>query len=99
MKLAKALELDHLADDPRFASWIARLENNQALLPLIEAKFKSKPRDHWLELLAKHDIPAAPVPTVLEYLDHPAGPHHDMVRVYDHPAAGRLPQMRHPIGS
>ena len=97
MKLAKALELDHLADDPRFASWIARLENNQALLPLIEAKFKSRPRDHWLELLAKHDIPAAPVQTVLEYLDHPAVRHHDMVHEYEHPEVGRLRVMGQPL--
>jgi len=96
-KLCKALELDHLADDPRFASWIARLENNQALLPLIEAKFKSKPREHWLDVLAKHDIPAAPVQTVLEYLDHPAVRHHDMVREYDHPEVGRLRMMGQPI--
>src|SRR5258706_11999097 len=54
LKLCKALELEHLADDPRFGSWLARLENNQALLPLIESKFKSRPRDHWLELLAQH---------------------------------------------
>jgi len=97
VKLCKALELDHLADDPRFASWIARLENNQALLPLIEAKFKSKPRDHWLEQLAKHDIPAAPVQTVLDFLDHPAVRHHDMVREYDHPEVGRLRMMGQPI--
>ena len=66
-------------------------------MPLIEAKFKSKPRDHWLELLAKHDIPAAPVQTVLEYLDHPAVRHHDMVREYDHPEVGRLRMMGQPI--
>ena len=96
-KLCKALELDHLADDPRFASWIARLENNQALLPLIEAKFKSKPREYWLELLGKHDIPAAPVQTVLDFLDHPAVRHHDMVREYEHPEVGRLRMMGQPI--
>src|SRR4030095_9578115 len=54
VKLCKALELDHLAADPRFASWIARLENNQALLPLIEAKFRSKPRGEWLHTIAQH---------------------------------------------
>src|SRR4029450_2422811 len=84
-KLCKALELDHLADDPRFASWIARLENNQSLLPLIEAKFKSKPREYWLELLGKHDIPAAPGQTVLGFLHHPAGRPPAMGREYGRP--------------
>src|SRR5438477_2591086 len=72
VKLCKALELEHLADDPRFASWLARLENNQALLPLVEAKFRSRARDYWLDLLAKHDIPAAPVQTVMEFMQHPS---------------------------
>jgi crotonobetainyl-CoA:carnitine CoA-transferase CaiB-like acyl-CoA transferase len=97
LKLCKALELEHLADDPRFGSWLARLENNQALLPLIESRFRSKPREHWLELLAKHDIPAAPVQTVMEFMRHPAVRHHDMVREYEHPEVGRLRVMGQPI--
>jgi len=97
LKLCKALELEYLADDPRFGSWLARLENNQALLPLIESKFRSKPRKHWLELLAKHDIPAAPVQTVMEFMRHPAVRHHDMVREYEHPEVGRLRVMGQPI--
>jgi crotonobetainyl-CoA:carnitine CoA-transferase CaiB-like acyl-CoA transferase len=97
LKLCKALELEHLADDPRFGSWLARLENNQALLPLIEGKFRSRPREHWLALLAKHDIPAAPVQTVMEFMQHPAVRHHDMVREYEHPEVGRLRVMGQPI--
>jgi len=97
VKLCKALELEHLADDPRFASWLARLENNQALLPLIDAKFKSQPRDYWLELLAKYDIPAAPVQTVMEFMQHPSVQHQDMVHEYDHPEVGRLRLMGQPI--
>ena len=97
LKLCKAVELEHLADDPRFGSWLARLENNQALLPLLEGKFRSRPREHWLELLAKHDIPAAPVQTVMEFMQHPAVRHHDMVREYEHPEVGRLRVMGQPI--
>jgi crotonobetainyl-CoA:carnitine CoA-transferase CaiB-like acyl-CoA transferase len=97
VKLCKALELEHLADDPRFASWLARLENNQALLPLIDAKFRSQPRDYWLELLAKYDIPAAPVQTVMEFMQHPSVQHQDMVHEYDHPEVGRLRLMGQPI--
>jgi len=97
VKLCKALELESLADDPRFASWLKRLENNQALLPLIDARFKSQPREHWLELLARHDIPAAPVQTMAEFMDQPAVRHHDMVHEYEHPEVGRLRLMGQPI--
>jgi len=97
VKLCKALGLEGLADDPRFASWLLRLENNQALLPLLQDTFASRPRNHWLELLASHDIPAAPVQTVAEFMDDPAVRHHDMVREYDHPEVGRLRMMGQPL--
>ena len=76
---------------------VARLENNQALLPLIDAKFKSNTREHWLELLARHDIPAAPVQTIAEFMDDPAVCHNEMVREYDHPEVGRLRLMGQPL--
>jgi crotonobetainyl-CoA:carnitine CoA-transferase CaiB-like acyl-CoA transferase len=97
VKLCKALELDSLADDARFASWLKRLENNQSLLPLIEARFKSEPREHWLTLLAQHDIPAAAVQTVAEFMEQPAVQHNDMVHEYEHPEVGRLRLMGQPI--
>jgi crotonobetainyl-CoA:carnitine CoA-transferase CaiB-like acyl-CoA transferase len=97
VKLCKALDIEHLANDPRFASWLLRLENNQALLPLLEATFTSRPRSHWLDVLAANDIPAAPVQTVAEFMDDPAVRHHDMIREYDHPEVGRLRMMGQPL--
>jgi crotonobetainyl-CoA:carnitine CoA-transferase CaiB-like acyl-CoA transferase len=97
MKLCKALALEHLADDPRFASWLLRIDNREALLPLLEARFKSERRDHWLRLLAEHDIPAAPVMTLAEFMEDPAVRHHDMVHEYDHPEVGRLRLMGQPL--
>ena len=96
-KLCAALDMEDLAADPRFASWLLRLQNNQALLPLIEEKFKSAPRAHWLERLAKHDIPVAPVQTVAEFMEHPAVRHHDLVHEYEHPEVGRLRMMGQPL--
>src|SRR6058998_1186559 len=60
VKLCKVLDMNELADDPRFASWLLRLDNSEALLPLLESRFASEARAHWLEVLAAHDIPAAP---------------------------------------
>jgi len=97
VKLCKALGMEEFADDPRFGSWLLRLQNNQALLPLIEQRFGEKTRDEWLAILAAHDIPAAPVKTVLEFMDDPAVRHHDMVHEYDHPDVGRLRLMGQPI--
>jgi crotonobetainyl-CoA:carnitine CoA-transferase CaiB-like acyl-CoA transferase len=97
VKLCTALAMQEFADDPRFASWLLRLQNNEALLPILEKRFAEKPRAQWLEILAAHDIPAGPVKTMLEFMDDPAVRHHDMVREYDHPEVGRLRLMGQPL--
>jgi crotonobetainyl-CoA:carnitine CoA-transferase CaiB-like acyl-CoA transferase len=97
VKLCTALGLDHLADDPRFASWLLRLDHGGDLLPLLTATFKGRRRAHWLELLAAHDIPAAPVQELAAFMNDPAVRHHDMVRTYDHPEVGRLTMLGQPL--
>lgn len=97
VKLCKALDLEPLADDPRFASWMLRLDHGDALLPLLEAKFRSRSRAAWLAALAAHDIPAAPVQALADFLEDPAVRELDMVRDYDHPEVGRLTLMGQPI--
>lgn len=97
VKLCKALGLEPLADDPRFASWMLRLDNREALLPLLEAAFRARPRREWLDVLATHDIPAGPVQPLDRFWDDPAVRHHDMVREYEHPGVGRLRLMGQPL--
>jgi len=97
VKLCTALGMEEFANDPRFASWLLRLQNNEALLPIIEKRFGEKPRAEWLEILAAHDIPAGPVKTVQEFMDDPAVRHHDLVHEYDHPEVGRLRVMGQPL--
>jgi crotonobetainyl-CoA:carnitine CoA-transferase CaiB-like acyl-CoA transferase len=97
VKLCRALGLDHLARDPRFASWMLRLDNRADLLPLLETAFRSRPCDEWLRVLAEHDIPAAPVQTLDEFRQDPAVRHHGLLREYDHPELGRLTLMAEPV--
>jgi crotonobetainyl-CoA:carnitine CoA-transferase CaiB-like acyl-CoA transferase len=98
VRLCQALGWDELAHDPRFASWLLRNDNAGALMPLLEERFRTEPRDHWLALLAEHDVPAAPVQTLTEFMaNDPAVRHHDLVREYDHPELGRLRMLGQPI--
>jgi crotonobetainyl-CoA:carnitine CoA-transferase CaiB-like acyl-CoA transferase len=90
VKLCQALEMAELAYDPRFASWMLRLDNREVLLPIMEARFRSRPRDAWLATLRAHDIPAGPVHTIDEFRRHPLTEHHGMARTYDHPEVGTL---------
>src|SRR5581483_1594460 len=89
-KLCQALDMSELSDDPRFASWMLRLDNREVLLPIMEARFRSRPRDAWLATLLQHDIPAGPVHTIDEFRRHPLTQHHGMARTYPHPELGTL---------
>ena len=96
-KLCKALGRPDLIDDPRFGSWLSRRDNADALTPLIEAAFKSKPRDEWLKILAEYDIPAAGTQPLRDFMSDPAVLHHKMAVTYDHPEVGRLTLMGQPL--
>jgi crotonobetainyl-CoA:carnitine CoA-transferase CaiB-like acyl-CoA transferase len=66
--LLRALECEHLADDPRFASYASRVtaysEIEAALAPL----FATRSRDEWLARLQAHDVPCAPVNSLADAL-------------------------------
>ena len=64
---------------------------------MLEKRFAEQPRVHWLTTLAAHDIPAAPVQTLKDFMDDPAVRHHGMIREYDHPELGRLRLMGAPL--
>jgi crotonobetainyl-CoA:carnitine CoA-transferase CaiB-like acyl-CoA transferase len=98
VRLCKALGWDDLAHDPRFASWLKRNDNAAVLMPLLEERFRTEPRDHWLALLAEHEVPAAAVQTLTEFMaNDPAVKHHNLVREYDHPELGRLRMLGQPV--
>jgi crotonobetainyl-CoA:carnitine CoA-transferase CaiB-like acyl-CoA transferase len=90
VKLCQALGLEDLAHDPRFGSWMLRLDNRAVLLPILEARLLSRPRDAWLETLLSHDIPAGPVHSIDEFRRHELTRHHGLAREHDHAEVGRL---------
>jgi crotonobetainyl-CoA:carnitine CoA-transferase CaiB-like acyl-CoA transferase len=97
VKLSTALDRPDLAHDPRFGSWLSRRDHADALTPLLEDAFASRPRHEWLRILAEHDIPAAATQTVREFMRDPAVLHHDMIVRYEHPEVGPLTLMGQPL--
>jgi len=96
-KLCKAIEHEELARDPRFGSWLSRRDHADALMPLLEEVFASKPAAEWLAILAAHDIPAAATQSLQEFMQDPAVRHHQMIVQYDHPELGPLSLMGQPL--
>jgi len=86
-----------LPDDPRFADTPGRIAHREALLPILAEVFRSRPRDEWLALLAKHDVPAGPVNELPEVFADPQIRHRGMLVQVEDPEAGTIPMPANPM--
>jgi crotonobetainyl-CoA:carnitine CoA-transferase CaiB-like acyl-CoA transferase len=60
-RLCEAVGLPELAGDERFASNEARVENVDALARELEAVFRTRPADHWVQVLRTANVPVGPI--------------------------------------
>ena len=58
-------------EDPRFADWFARQENEPALRAVIEQALSSKDPREWEKILEAAGAPCASIWKVEEVIDHP----------------------------
>lgn len=89
-RLCAALNLDDLAEDPRFATNRLRIENREALIPLLEEVFATLPTWRWVQMLAGAGVPAARQHSFEEL---PTSVHqvvNQMLRTFDTPAWGEI---------
>jgi CoA:oxalate CoA-transferase len=67
----RALGLDALREDPRFASNESRTTHAAALAAAVEARLATAPAAHWLAALGEAGVPAGPLNNVAEALAMP----------------------------
>jgi crotonobetainyl-CoA:carnitine CoA-transferase CaiB-like acyl-CoA transferase len=65
-RLAEAIGLPELVDDPRFATNPDRVVNRAALVEVLSARLRGDTRAAWLEKLEAAQVPAAPVQDIGE---------------------------------
>lgn len=54
--ICQCLDLEELADDPRYADFESRAEHMDTLGPVIAARFKERPTSEWVKAFREHDI-------------------------------------------
>jgi crotonobetainyl-CoA:carnitine CoA-transferase CaiB-like acyl-CoA transferase len=69
--LMKAIGREDTFDDPRFADWFARQENEPALRAIIEEALAKKSPREWEKILDAAGAPCASIWKVEEVIDHP----------------------------
>jgi crotonobetainyl-CoA:carnitine CoA-transferase CaiB-like acyl-CoA transferase len=95
-RLVEIMGLPELALDPRFASFPARLEHKDILIPILQERFRARTTTEWLELLRGH-VPCAPVNSVRQALEDEQVRARDMIIEVEHPHFGTIREVATPI--
>ena len=66
-----ALGLTSMADDPRYKTNSARVENRDTLIPQLAAAMKTQPTAHWDGALTAVNVPAGPINDIGQALNDP----------------------------
>jgi crotonobetainyl-CoA:carnitine CoA-transferase CaiB-like acyl-CoA transferase len=97
LRLVDVVGLPELAHDPRFATFADRRRNAEALLPMLEAVFRSRTAAEWLDILGRAGVPCSPINTVPEALEDPQAQARGMIVDTEHPRFGTVRQLRSPV--
>ncbi|MDP2625861.1 MAG: CoA transferase [Candidatus Rokubacteria bacterium] len=92
-----ALGRPDLAKDPRFDTEARRVQNRDALIPLLNAELGNRPAAEWLERLDRAGVPAGRIKSVGEVCESPHLKARGMTVTLAHPKAGPITVMGVPI--
>ena len=96
-KTCRAMDRPDLTRDPRFDTDANRVTNRDALIPLLNDVFGTRPVDEWLGRLEQAGVPAGKIKTVAEVCESPHLKARGMVVKLPHPKAGEVTVMGVPI--
>ena len=83
--LMKAIGRPDLMEDPRFADWSTRIENEAPLREIIEEVFATADAKTWEARLSEADAPAARIYTIEDAVNHPQLAHRDVLQQTEGP--------------
>src|SRR6201998_3550476 len=89
-RCCRALGAPQLADDPRFATGKARLENRDILNELIEATTRGKTSAEWIDKLNAEGVPCGPIYKMNEVFADPQVKHLGITRTVPHKVLGSV---------
>lgn len=88
-QLCVLLQCPGWLDDPRFSDRHSRLKNREVLTGLIESRLKAQTTEYWWHALTDKGVPAGPVFTVKEMLEHPQVKSRGLIEEFDSACIGR----------
>ncbi len=96
-RLAPALGLAEMADDPKFAMNVERVKHRRELEAALEEAIARHDREPLLKLLEEAGVPATPVNSVDQVMDDPQTAARSLIGQVLHPKLGEIPVVGTPL--
>jgi formyl-CoA transferase len=96
-KFCKIAGVEHLMDDPRYATNPRRVENRKVLVPLLQEVFRQRDSGEWLKLLGEAEIPIGPINTIDRVFADPQVLAREMLVGMEHPKVGKFKLVGSPM--
>jgi formyl-CoA transferase len=90
-RLCGVLGRPDLWADERFQTNPSRVDHRQALVPLLQAVFITRPTGEWISALSEVGIPVGPINDIPAALKHPQAQARQMVQQIDRPSGVAVP--------
>jgi len=97
IRLMKALGLDHYLDDPRFASYVKRKENEEAIVAIVSEALQGWTADAIEARLMEEGVPCSKVNNFDEVFRDPHIVERGVVVEIEHPKLGTVKAVRNPV--
>jgi crotonobetainyl-CoA:carnitine CoA-transferase CaiB-like acyl-CoA transferase len=89
-RMCRAIDLEDLLDDARFADNGSRVKHRDILVPLIEARVHQIKKGEVVRKLREANVPVGPINDLAEVFNDPVVRHLGLIAEVDHPVAGRV---------
>lgn len=89
-RMCRALDLEDLTADARFADNSKRVAHRDTLVPLIERRLSELPKADVVRRLREANVPVGPINDLHEVFTDPVVRHLGLIAEMEHPAAGRV---------
>ncbi len=92
-----SLGCPEVAEDPRYSTNSARIENRDELVQIIAERLTGETTAYWLGQFASLHIPAGPINNLAQVFSDPVVAERRIVRSLDHALAGEVPTVANPV--
>ena len=89
-RFCKAVGLEKVMNDPKFATNAKRVENREEIVKIIGDLIAAKNGEEWLNILTDAGVPCGPIYTVDKIFSDPQVLHRQMLQELDHPKVGTI---------